>query len=40
VRGTSLGSDYVEGAFDPANPGTIGVVPIEPSAYTQARAAQ
>ena len=29
VLGTSLGSDYAEGAFDPANPGTIGVVQIE-----------
>ena len=35
VLGTSLGSDYAEGAFDPANPGTIGVVQIEPSAYAQ-----
>src|SRR5262245_35853951 len=33
--GTSLGSDYAEGAFDPANPGTIGVVQIEPSAYAE-----
>jgi Cytochrome P460 len=33
VLGTSLGSDYAEGAFDPQNPGTIGVVQIEPSAY-------
>lgn len=33
VLGTSLGSDYAEGAFDPRNPGTIGVVQIEPSAY-------
>jgi hypothetical protein len=33
VLGTSLGSDYAEGAFDPSNPGVIGVVQIEPSAY-------
>jgi len=33
--GTSLGGDYAEGPFDPANPGTIGVVQIEPSAYAE-----
>jgi hypothetical protein len=31
--GSSLGSDYSEGPFDPDNPGTLGVVQIEPSAY-------
>jgi len=31
--GSSLGSDYGEGPFDPANPGTIGVVQMEPAAY-------
>ena len=31
--GSSLGGDYQEGPFDPANPGTIGVVTMEPNAY-------
>lgn len=31
--GASLGSDYDDQAFDPASPGPIGVVQIEPSAY-------
>jgi hypothetical protein len=31
--GSSLGSDYNEGPFDPANPGTLGVVQMEPEAY-------
>ena len=33
VMGASLGSDYNQDAFDPANPGTIGVVQMEPTAY-------
>jgi hypothetical protein len=33
VLGTSLGADYAQGSFDPKNPGTIGVVQIEPTAY-------
>lgn len=31
--GTSLGSDYNDEPFDPARPGTLGVVLMEPSAY-------
>ena len=31
--GSSLGSDYNDGPFDPANPGTLGVVQMEPEAY-------
>lgn len=31
--GSSLGSDYNEAPFDPANPGTLGVVQMEPAAY-------
>ncbi len=31
--GASLGGNYAQGAFDPANPGPIGVVQMEPSAY-------
>src|SRR5687768_5990410 len=31
--GASLGSDYGEQAFDPQNPGAIGVVQMEPNAY-------
>lgn len=31
--GSSLGSDYNENAFDPAHPGTLGVVQMEPAAY-------
>ncbi len=31
--GSSLGSEYSDNPFDPANPGTIGVVHMEPSAY-------
>lgn len=31
--GSSLGSEYGDEPFDPANPGTIGVVQMEPSAY-------
>lgn len=31
--GSSLGGDYREGPFDPASPGTIGVVKMEPAAY-------
>lgn len=31
--GSSLGSDYNEEAFDPENPGTLGVVLMEPTAY-------
>lgn len=31
--GASLGSDYGEGPFDAQNPGAIGVVQMEPSAY-------
>ncbi len=31
--GASIGGNYDEGAFDPKNPGTIGVVQIEPDAY-------
>lgn len=31
--GSSLGSDYGEEPFDPQNPGTLGVVQMEPSAY-------
>lgn len=33
VMGTSLGADYAEEAFDADNPGTIGVVQMEPAAY-------
>lgn len=31
--GSSLGSEYGDEPFDPANPGAIGVVQMEPSAY-------
>lgn len=31
--GASLGSEYGEGPFDPQNPGSIGVVQMEPNAY-------
>src|SRR5687768_9684968 len=31
--GASLGSEYGEAPFDPQNPGAIGVVQMEPSAY-------
>jgi hypothetical protein len=31
--GSSLGSDYREEPFDPASPGVIGVVQMEPAAY-------
>lgn len=31
--GSSLGSDYGEGPFDASDPGTIGVVKMEPGAY-------
>lgn len=31
--GTSLGGDYDAAPFDPANPGVIGVVQMEPNAY-------
>ncbi len=31
--GASIGGNYDEGAFDPKNPGTIGIVQIEPDAY-------
>lgn len=33
MLGASLGSEYSEEPFDPENPGTIGVVQMEPSAY-------
>ncbi len=33
MAGTSLGSDYGEGPFDPQKPGGIGVVQMEPTAY-------
>lgn len=33
LLGTGLGGDYGGGAFDPANPGTISVVKMEPGAY-------
>lgn len=31
--GTSMGGDYNENQFDPENPGTLGVVQMEPNAY-------
>lgn len=31
--GTTLGGDYGENAFDPAKPGVLGVVQMEPAAY-------
>lgn len=31
--GSSLGSEYGDEPFDPANPGTLGVVQMEPAAY-------
>ena len=31
--GSSLGSEYSDNPFDPGNPGTIGVVHMEPTAY-------
>lgn len=33
MLGTNLGGDYSEAEFDPKNPGTIGVVQMEPNAY-------
>ena len=33
VLGTNLGGDYSDAEFDPKNPGTIGVVQMEPNAY-------
>ncbi len=33
VLGTNLGGNYEAGAFDPENPGQIGVVQMEPQAY-------
>ena len=33
LLGTGLGGDYNEEAFDPADPGTISVVKMEPQAY-------
>jgi hypothetical protein len=33
MLGADLGADYATGTFDPKNPGTIGVVQIEPTAY-------
>ena len=33
VMGTNIGSDYSDEAFDPKNPGNIGVVQMEPRAY-------
>ncbi len=35
--GASIGGNYDEGAFDPRNPGTIGLVQIEPDAYRTLR---
>ncbi len=34
VLGTNIGGDYSAGEFDPSNPGMIGVVQMEPKAYT------
>jgi hypothetical protein len=34
VLGTSIGGDYSDAEFDPKDPGTIGVVQMEPNAYT------
>lgn len=33
LMGANLGGDYAEAGFDPANPGKIGVVQMEPAAY-------
>ena len=33
VMGASLGADYKEQAFDPASPGSLGMVQMEPTAY-------
>lgn len=33
VVGSSLGGDYSEGAFDPDDPGPIGIAQMEPAAY-------
>jgi hypothetical protein len=33
VMGASLGSEYGDAPFDPANPGSIGMVQMEPAAY-------
>ena len=33
MLGASLGSEYSEEPFDPQNPGTLGVVQMEPAAY-------
>ncbi len=34
VLGANIGGDYSDAEFNPKNPGTIGVVQMEPSAYT------
>jgi hypothetical protein len=34
LLGTNIGGDYSDAAFDPSHPGNIGVVQMEPSAYT------
>ena len=34
VLGTNIGGDYSDAEFDPKNPGMIGVVQMEPNAYT------
>ena len=34
VLGTNIGGDYSAAEFDPSNPGMIGVVQMEPKAYT------
>lgn len=34
VLGTNIGGDYSDAEFDPKDPGTIGVVQMEPNAYT------
>ncbi|MFB3076905.1 MAG: cytochrome P460 family protein, partial [Lysobacterales bacterium] len=34
VLGANIGGDYSDAAFDPKNPGTIGVVQMEPNAYS------
>ena len=34
LLGTNIGGDYSDGKFDPSHPGNIGVVQMEPSAYT------
>jgi len=35
--GSSLGGDYATGAFDPENPGVIGIVQMEPTAFRHFR---